>query len=377
MPQESREHGPQQPRRSAGSPQPRTAPRRRRRKRMNPLLYILTVIAVSALLAGLGWMWAGDVLALNKAPASAVITVEKDASLNDVADLLHDSGLIDNKLLFKLFCAFTKVEQKNKITPGTYELNTDMDYNALINSMSSSSGSRMTASITIPEGYTLDQIFALLEERGVSTVETLQEVAANHDFKYSFLQGVLELGDYHRLEGYLFPDTYEFYMGGGEDEAVQVLNKMILRFDQQFTDEMRQKAADMGYTIHQMVTIASLIEKETDGTDQAKIASVIYNRLNNPSYETVGYLQIDAAIAYVTGRTVTQADYQNVDSPYNTYRNKGLPPGPIASPGMVSINAAFNPENTKNYYYVVGTDGLHHFFRTNAEFEAYKATLGN
>ncbi|MFR1052731.1 MAG: endolytic transglycosylase MltG [Oscillospiraceae bacterium] len=378
MSQESKQPRSHPSRLESGESRPRSGGHtRRRRKRMNPVLYILLVVASSALLAGLGWMWAGDVLALNKQPATAVITVENGDSLNDVASALKENGLIDYKPLFKLFCSVTGVEKKEKITPGTYELNTDMDYNALVNAMSSRSGSRMTASVTIPEGYTLDQIFHLLDDKGVATVDQLQSVAASHDFNYSFLKGVLPLGNYHRLEGYLFPDTYEFYMGGGEDEVVQILNKMILRFDQQFTDELRQKAADMGYSVHEMVTIASLIEKETDGTDQARIASVIYNRLNNPGYETVGLLQIDAAIAYVTGRPVTQSDYQSVDSPYNTYRNKGLPPGPIASPGMTSLNAALKPESTKYYYYVVGDDHLHHFFRTSAEFEAYKATLGN
>ena len=187
----------------------------------------------------------------------------------------------------------------------------------------------------------------------------------------------MPLGDYHRLEGYLFPDTYEFYMGGGESDAVQVLNKMILRFDQQFTDELRQKAADMGYTVHQIVTIASLIEKETDGADQTAVASVIYNRLERPTDETVGFLNIDASLVYAAGRPITQEDYQTLQSPYNTYLNKGLPPGPIASPGMVALNSALNPQSTNYYYYAVGTDNLHHYFRTNSEFQSYLAALGN
>lgn len=369
----SQESSPRRPRQPAHT-ESKSRPRRRRRRRMNPFLYLSLVIAVSAMLAGIAWIWAGDVLALNKAPASAVITVERDASLNDVARTLKENGLIEYKTLFKIFCSFTKAEQK--ITSGTYELNTDMDYNALVNSMSSRSGSRMTVSITIPEGYTVDQIFALLDEKGVSTVETLQNVAANHDFKFSFLNGVLPLGDYHRLEGYLFPDTYEFYMGGGESAAIQVLNKMILRFDQQFPDALREQAANMGYSIHDIVTIASLIEKETDGSDQTSIASVIYNRLNNPNYETVGYLQIDAALVYATGRVITQADYQTVDSPYNTYLYKGLPPGPIANPGMVALNSALNPAKTNYYYYILGNDNTHHFFATHSEFERYQATLG-
>lgn len=344
---------------------------------MNPLLYILLVVAASAVLAGLGWTWAGDVLALNKAEHSATITVEETDTLNDVTNALKENGLIEYKLLFKFFCAITKVEAREKITPGTYELNTDMDYHALINSMSSRSGSRKTVSVTIPEGYTLDQIFALLEEQGVSTVTILQRVAAEHDFKYSFLQDVLPLGDYHRLEGYLFPDTYEFYMGGGDDAAVQVLNKMILRFDQQFPDALRQKAADMGYSVHQMVTIASLIEKETDGADQTTVASVIYNRLERPTSETVGFLNIDATLVYAAGRPITREDYDTLDSPYNTYRNKGLPPGPIASPGMVALNSALNPQSTSYYYYAVGDDGLHHYFRTKPEFDTFLASLGN
>lgn len=399
MSQQSPERRPR-PASAAGGPPRR---RRRRRKKMNPLLYILLVVAVSAILAGIGWIWAGDMLALNKPAHSATVTlpesiftakevkVEKTgdngketttktikiADVNYVADLLKENGLIEYKPLFKFFCSLTGVNRKEKLVAGTYELNTNMDYNALLNSMSARSGSRSQVTVTIPEGYTLDQIFTLLNQNGVATVDTLRKVAADYDFKFSFLKDVVPLGDYHRLEGYLFPDTYEFYMGGGENEAVQVLNKMILRFDQQFPDKLRQQCADMGYTIHEIVTIASLIEKETDGADQTNIASVIYNRLNHPEYETAGYLQIDASIAYVTGQVVTQADYQNVDSPYNTYRNKGLPPGPIASPGMVALNSALNPQSTRYYYYVLGNDSRHHFFTNSGDFEAFKATLKN
>ena len=403
MPQESHEHRPVSSRSgdSAGGSSSAPRRRRRRRKRMNPLLYILLVVAASALLAGLAWLWAGDVFALNKEPATATITLpesiftqrettvqekQKDgtvktsqatiseADMGYVANLLEENGLIEYKPLFKIFSSI--VHASRKLTPGTYELNTDMDYNALVNSMSSRSGSRMTVSVTIPEGYNLDQIFSLLSQEGVSTLATLKKVAAEYDFKYSFLQGVLPLGDYHRLEGYLFPDTYEFYMGGGESEAVQVLNKMILRFDQQFTDELRQKAADMGYSVHDIVTIASLIEKETDGADQTAVASVIYNRLERPTDETVGFLNIDATLVYAAGRPITQEDYQTLQSPYNTYLNKGLPPGPIASPGMVALNSALNPQSTNYYYYAVGSDGLHHYFRTNSEFQNYLASLG-
>ena len=121
--------------------------------------------------------------------------------------------------------------------------------------------------------------------------------------------------------------------------------------------------------IREILTIASMIEKETDGTDRTTIASVIYNRLNNPGASTAGYLQIDATIQYVLpeGKIVQESDYQGVDSPYNTYKNKGLPPGPIANPGMESITAALNPQSTNYYYYALGDDHLHHFFSSYAE----------
>ena len=391
MPQEPQARrssgGTSRPAPSSGSSRPR---RRRRRKHMNPLLYILLVLAVSALLAGIGWIWAGDVLALNKPAASAVITLPADiftsrevksevmtngvtevvtktvnvADLDYVTDLLEENGLIEYKFLFKLFCALTGVEKKGKLQPGTYELTTDMDYHALINSMSSSSGSRMTIEVMIPEGYTIDQIFALLEEKGVSTVETLQKVAATYDYKWDFLQGVLPLGDYHRLEGYLFPDTYEFYMGGGESAAVQVINKMIQRLDELFTNELRAKAEEMGYSFHDILTIASLIEKETDGEDQGTIASVIYNRLSSNEAGTNGYLQIDATLVYINGgATPSEAD-KSIDSPYNTYLYPGLPAGPISNPGMAALYSAVNPENTGYFYYALGDDNVHHFFKT-------------
>ncbi len=345
------------------------APRRKRRKKrsgLSAMLYVIAVIGISALLAALCWVAACDVLALDKPEHTATITISESPTVDQVSDLLKENGLIEHKFLFKLFSAVTGVEEKQKITPGTYELDTDMDYNALINAMGKSSANRKEVTITIPEGMTLDQIFALLEKEGVSTVAKLREEAANHQFKYSFLKD-LPTGDYHRLEGYLFPDTYTFYMGG---DPLQILNKMILRFDEMFTDEMRQDAAGRERTIGEIVTIASLIEKETDGTDQAKIASVIYNRLNNTK-ETAGFLNIDAAILYATGGIAVDT---SADTPYNTYTHKGLPPTAIANPGIDALRAALYPADTNYYYYALGDNGTHSFFRTLREQQNFIAS---
>jgi len=358
MAQERRNYDPQDQ-----APRPRPKKRRRRRGLGASigfaLLYLIFVIGASILLACVGWIAANDVLALNKEDHEVTITIDAEDDFNDVVDMLKENGLIEYKPLFKLFSSITGGEEKIA-SSGTFTLNTDMDYRALISGISSNSATRAKINVAIPEGYTVDQIFHLLEEKGVATVEELQQTAAEHDYAFSFLQDI-PLGDYKRLEGYLYPDTYEFYT---PHDPIYAINKLLVRFDQLVDDDLRAKAADMGYSVHEILTIASLIEKETDGTDRARIASVIYNRLNNPSAGTAGFLNIDATLAYINGGKVpTEAD-KAIDSPYNTYMYQGLIPGPISNPGMASINAALNPAKENYFYYALGDDGLHHYYQT-------------
>ena len=328
-------------------------------------LYVIGVIGISTLLACFGWVAANDVLALNKEEKSVTITVTAEDTFNDVAKRLKKEGLIEYKSLFKLFAGLTG--GKDKVTMGTYTLNNDMDYRALLSGMSVNSATRAEITVTIPEGYSVDQIFQLLEDKGVARVEDLKKEAAEHDYKFSFLEDI-PLGDHRRLEGYLYPDTYTFYT---PHSALYAINKLLVTFDSRITDELRADIEKSGKSIHEVLTVASLVEKETDGTDRDKIASVIYNRLNNTKAETVGLLQIDATLAYINGGKVpTEAD-KEIDSPYNTYKNKGLPPGPISNPGMESIKAAMHPAKTHYYYYALGDDGLHHFSKTYKEHQKF------
>ena len=336
-------------------------PRKRRRSAVRvigfAMLYSIMVIVVSVILACLAWIAANDVLALNKPERSVTITVDSDDTFEDVVETLQEKGLIEYKFLFKLFAGITGYDEH--VSMGTYTLNNDMDYRALLANMSIRSATRAEVQVTIPEGYTVAQIFQLLEEKGVATIGDLNEQAADHDYAFSFLQEI-DLGDPARLEGYLYPDTYTFYT---PHSPLYAINKLLVNFDARFTDEMRAEVAESGKTIQEILTIASLIEKETDGTDHKKIASVIYNRLNTNG-ETAGFLQIDATLAYLNGgRVPTDADKQ-IDSPYNTYKYKGLPPAPICNPGMDSIQAAMHPDSTGYFYYALGDDGVHHFNRT-------------
>ena len=343
-----------------------TRRRRERRRRLTRFFtWLLFVVLVSLVLSGVGWLLANDFAAFNKEPLTASVTITKDDNLDTVADKLKDEGLIEYKWLFKLFGRVAHAE--GKIGIGVHELNTQMDYNALINGMRSSSGSLNsdTVRITFKEGMTVRQTIALMVEYGVSTEEKLLDAAANYDFTHSFITG--EKGDPTRLEGYLFPDTYEFYVNGNPATA---LGRMLNNFANKMDADMMEQVKSSGHTLKEIITVASLIEKETDGQDRANIASVIYNRLNHVG-ETYHLLQIDASQIYglgdrFTGK-LTQADL-DVDTPYNTHKHEGLPPTPIANPGVASIKAALEPARTGYYFYALGTDGVHHFFETYAKF---------
>ena len=338
-------------------------------------LYVLFVIGASTALATLGWVWACDLLGLNKEYTSVIVKIDNDTQLESIVDLLEENGLIEYKFLFKLYARFSHAE--DKITPGTYELDTEMDYHALVSNMGSSSTTRQATNVTIPEGYTIDQIFSLLEERGVSTVEKLQDMAATWNYAFDWLQDI-PLGDYHRLEGYLFPDTYTFEMGGNPK---YIINKMLVNFEDKMEEYMANyKGEEARYSLHDIVTIASMIEKETDGTiteersDYKNIASVIYNRLENPDAETGGFLEIDATLVYINGGRIPVEADKSINSPYNTYLYRGLPAGPISNPGMTSLLAAMEPANTGYYYYVLNPETWQHeYSRTYAEHQALLA----
>ena len=351
--------------------------KRRRRRRMNPILYILLVLLCSALLAGVGWLLMSDLCAFNRGGiVEKTVEIKADDDMGDVAAKLKEQGLINYEWFFKMFANVTNADEKIGI--GTYTLNTDMDYRALIQGMRSTSGNMKaeTVKVTIPEGYTVEQIIKLLAKNGVASETDLMEAAKTADFNYSFIDNDSE--DISRLEGYLFPDTYEFYVN--TKNPASALEKLMATFNNRveaLDEELWTAAEAKGYDLEDIIVIASLIEKETDGTDHAKIASVIYNRLSDDgSHGTYKMLNIDAALLYAlpSGTTaLTNAD-KEMDSPYNLYKYEGLPPTAIANPGLASIKAALQPEATGYYYYALGTDGKHHYSATLAEHNAFLAS---
>lgn len=363
---------PQQPTPTAAAPTDKTRKKQRRSLPTNiaeGVIYVGGILLISFILATIGWRWAGDVLALNKEPVTASVTITEGESLGDVTAELKEKGLVKYGYLFQLFASFT--HKAEKITAGSYELSTVMDYSALLNNISSTSAYRETVTVTIPEGYTVEEIFKLMENKGVCSYNDLLKVAQEETFDFDFLKDVKTTKE-KRLEGYLFPDTYEFYKGA---DAKNVINTMLKNFDERFDSKMEAEMQLLGYSKNDIIIMASIIEKETDGGDQRNIASVLQNRLKNTWATPKGYLQVDSTIQYLLKerkKKLTDKDLE-IDSPYNTYKNPGLPIGPICNPGLTAIQAALEPNKTNYYYFMLGKDGTTHFFDTEAAFLAFKA----
>ena len=290
--------------------------------------------------------------------APVMVTVPPGASSRQIASLLKDAGLVRNALVFRYYARYLGVDQA--LQAGTYRFVSGMTASALLEQMAAGETYRPTVTVTIPEGFTFRQIAALLSETGVVDYDAFLYVAAN---------AVPQLGrklpgQRYALEGFLFPDTYEFEVQTPPEE---VINRLQRRLGEIFDVTLRRRAQDKGLDTHQAVTLASLIEREARvPAERALISAVLHNRLR------LGMpLQVDATVLYALGRHQEIVLYRDLEvaSPYNTYRVTGLPPGPIASPGLGALQAALYPAEADYLYYVTRKDGSggHYFARTLAE----------
>ena len=353
------------------------------------LIWLFVIVAIGVSLGRIIWVCAADVLAFGREEKIVTVSITHTDDIDSIAKKLREAGLIKYEEVFKLYADFSHADQK--ISTGTYTLNTLYDYHALVGQMTASSKNRaIVEGVLIPEGYTCRQIFQRLEDRGVCTVAELEAYAATGDLgDYWFLEGV-ERGDRYCLEGFLFPATYDFYENS---TPKQVLTRMLNAFELNFTEELyaqldvlngqlREIMAANGKSeayiaenlldLRDLINVASLIEKESSGAEESpSVASVIYNRLYQWG-DTPRYLNIDASIIYaLDGKTNLTSEDMSVDSPYNTYNHTGLPLGPIANPGLDSIKAALEPANTPYYYYVLDPSvGTHIFAQTYEEHQA-------
>ena len=329
---------------------------------LSTFAYCALVLGLSILLAAFAILAANDMFALVKSDKEITVEISDDASLREIAGQLSDDGVIRYPSLFWTFAKMTHMG--DKIQPGTYTLSPSMDYRTILSKIKYRASTKQVVTVTIPEGMVLDDIFELLEENGVCEAYLLHAYAKYYDFSYRFLKD-LPYSD-KRLDGYLFPDTYDFYVG---DSPVRVLKKFLSNFNRKWDVDLKSRAENINMSVRDIMIIASMIEREAKyDEERPAISSVIHNRLRSSRFP---HLQIDATVQYALPEWKEKLTAEDllIDSPYNTYICEGLPIGPISNPGLAAIRAALYPEETNYYYYVARKNGWHYFASTIAQHE--------
>lgn len=288
------------------------------------------------------------------------VIIPRGATFRAAADSMSRAGIIQSPFAFRIYARARGLDRQ--IQAGTYLLRRGTHWNDLLGAMNGGVG--IINRVTIPEGFTIAQITPVL----VKALDTPKD-SVDAAVRDSALRARVS-DPAATLEGYLFPDTYVFAPGTTAREAV---TEMVKRFEREWKPEYDAKAAALGHSRHEIVTMASIVEKEARvGAERPVIAAVYYNRLKDGML-----LQADPTVQYVLGRHTERVLYRDltIDSPYNTYRYAGLPPGPIASPGGASLRAALAPANVPFLYFVAAPDG-HHEFRTSlAEHDQAKRAI--
>ncbi len=326
----------------------------RKKSRLGCLILIILLVAVGgglfyvkSLLEPVDEAGAGRLVRLNIAGGSGA---------TEISQQLYENGLIRNRHIFYWYALYQG--SSRELQSGKYIFSTEQSVPEIMENLLN--GAVEELSFTIPEGYNLQQITELLAEKGLIDKDEFVRLLTEGNFSYDFLPEINQSEGW--LEGYLFPETYLV----NESTTEKAIINLLLNQFGKVIGELGWPgcSAETGYNLHQIVTVASMIEKEA-GTeaDRPLIASVIYNRM------AIGMkLDLDATLIYVLKKTkLTNADIK-LDSPYNTYLHSGLPPGPIASPGKASLEAALHPAKTDYYYYVLDPNtGGHVFSKTYTE----------
>ena len=301
----------------------------------------------------------------------ATIEIPQGSSTSQIANILSDSGAVKVPLAFRLYAKFKGFDSQFKY--GVYTFNTESGYGDIAEMLITQGAKAESVKVTIPEGTGINDytknvngeevvvpgIATILEKNGVCKKEDFLTALDEYELKGEFLSNADPDRTYYALEGYLFPETYEFYNYDSEECAVLAIRRMVEEAEKRITDDMYKKADEMGYSMNQILTMASIIQMEagTDTSALPKIASVFYNRLNSDEFTTLG-----------SSPTCYYGDsFRRDDGRYDTYKAQGLPPGPLCSPSIEAINAALNPDTHEYYYFVTDANGKFYFHKTMAE----------
>ena len=332
-----------------------------------------------------------DMLAITREDEILKVEIPKGARKNEIVDILHEKGVINQPTFFKLYLFLTKGAQK--FIPGTFEIKTNMDYEAIVNYLQSNAN-RLDSDIidvTIPEGKNVMEIAGILESNEICSADEFINACKSGDFdkQYDFLKDKKSADVEYKLEGYLFPDTYSFYKNV---EPKTVIKKFLNNFNNKIskkllTDESNEKvsvrtlAERKSMSVEDLMIFASLIQAEaSNDADMLGVASVIENRLSTSKNGGLsafgdainGCLALDSTVwyPYRSKDKVPQNIRETYQSPFDTYKFSGLPKGAICNPGMTSIEAVLNHKPTQYYFYCHSKDGKTFYAKTFSEHSA-------
>jgi len=330
--------------------------------------FILFILIVLLLIVLSGWVCLSVWISKESGPSepgsteTVLITIPQGMSTKSIGELLASGDLISDALVFRLKSRLEGYDGKFKA--GEYSLSSGMTMDEIMDLLLE--GHRNTQRFTIPEGYDLKRTADKLEEQGLIDREAFFKEIREGDFDYWFIDGLKEGSS--RLEGFLYPDTYEIYINAGEHD---IIDKMLSQFSKVFNEDRINRMNELGMNLNEIITLASIIEREAViSEDRPVIAGVFLKRLD------IGMpLQSCATVQYILGeqKPVLSTADTKIQSPYNTYVNKGLPPTPICSPGIESIDAALWPETTDYLFFLAKGDGSHVFSVTYEEHIRNKA----
>ncbi len=345
-------------------------------------VFLGVVLSVAAICVGVFLAWKVivglmDYTGMAKKSHEADIVIDSTMNVDDIAETLHENGIIEMPWLFKTY--INMKDEAEGFLDGEYTVNSTMSYSNIITLLKTVRQYTNTVTVMIPEGYNAQQIGQLLEENLVCRADDFEKYYRSKLEKYDFEEQITVTENrFYALEGYLFPDTYEFYVIDDLPDkpsmdtsqyAKQAAEKMYSNFQNKITKKMYARAKELGMTFDEVVTLASIIQKEgTNEENMANISSVFHNRLEN-MYE-YPHLQSDTTDNYIEDvirpniPSSSLALYENVITAYDTYTCEGLPAGPICSPGLEAINAALYPAETDYYYFLSSSDGVFYYAST-------------
>lgn len=360
--------------------------RKKKKKKQSNLgltLGIIVFVAVAAMLIRIPLMGCiNDILAIKADATQIRVVITDNMDVDDVINLLGKKKLINSTGFCKIAARFLKYDKKSDNTvraypPGEYNLSSSMGLEGMLNEILSAGSTDSTVKITFPEGYTVSQIAAKLSSNGVCSTAEFYAALNDREFlkNYDFLSDITDANlRYKLLEGYLYPDTYEFYI---DETPRSVVKRFLDNFQSKWTDMFAEKAKKMNYSIDEILTVASIIEREAKNAEQMPvISSVIYNRLGSSSFP---YINCDSTGKYIKAyeeELAAKGTYNTYLKAYDTYQKTGLPAGPICNPGKQAILAALSPDSTNYYYFLHDKDGKLYLATTQSEHDRNKKAAG-